>query len=520
MGQMTDNFTSSVGLVLCIAALALGYLRWLRVAQREHYLPGAAVRFARRWWTSSLANRVAGVIGAAGALGSLWYPPAGFAAAVVAGAGPLGLRLRGSTSKLAWTGRLRRLALIGALVACVAIGVPGIVGLHEAFSAAAISAMAAPVLVDLAMWLARPLEARLLRRYVQVALQRLRAVAPRVVAITGSFGKTTTKGYVAHLLAGSLAVVATPASFNNTAGLARAINEHLPAGTQVFVAEMGTYGPGEIASMCEWATPEVAVITAIGPVHLERMRSVERIAASKAEIVRDARVVVLNVDYPMLEQVAARAEQDGKAVWRCASRSSRADVVVKLDDGNLKVKVAHRAVQMDLVVAAAPEVDPGNVACAVAVALSLGAPASVVAARLASLPGPPHRRSPQRGANGAEIIDDTYNSNPAGAEAALALLGRLGANDGKKFVVTPGMVELGAAQERENTRFAAMAAAVATEVVVVGRTNASALVAGARAAGAPVHRCANRAAAVEWVSGQLGPGDVVLYENDLPDHYP
>ena len=107
--------------------------------------------------------------------------------------------------------------------------------------------MGAPVLVDVALALVRPVEARLLKPYVDRARQRLGAVAPRVVAITGSYGKTTTKGYVAHLVAGSFSVVATPASFNNTAGLARAINEHLATGTQVFVAEMGTYGAGEIA---------------------------------------------------------------------------------------------------------------------------------------------------------------------------------------------------------------------------------------------------------------------------------
>jgi UDP-N-acetylmuramoyl-tripeptide--D-alanyl-D-alanine ligase len=139
---------------------------------------------------------------------------------------------------------------------------------------------------------------------------------------------------------------------------------------------------------------------------------------------------------------------------------------------------------------------------------------------LASLPGAPHRRSIQVGAKGARIVDDTYNANPAGAQAALALLSTLGNPGGKKVVVTPGMVELGPVQARENANFAARAGAVATEMVVVGRTNASALLGGARAAGLPARLVRNRAGAVSYVGAHLGPGDAVLYENDLPDHYP
>ncbi len=126
------------------------------------------------------------------------------------------------------------------------------------------------------------------RTYVRRAGERLRRVAPTVVAITGSYGKTSTKGYVAHLVAGTKTVVASPASFNNRAGLARAVNENLADGTEVFVAEMGTYGPGEIADLCSWLVPDIAVITAIGPVHLERFGSEDRIVQAKAEILAAA----------------------------------------------------------------------------------------------------------------------------------------------------------------------------------------------------------------------------------------
>jgi UDP-N-acetylmuramoyl-tripeptide--D-alanyl-D-alanine ligase len=509
-----------VALVLGLAVCSLvpAYLRWLRVAQREHYLPGMTLAFARRWWGSSLLNLTAFAVGIAGALASLAYPPAGIAAAVVAGFAPFGLSVRGRTSKLSWTRRLRRLAAVSGLSAAVAIGASALAGEAAAASAAALCTVASPLLVDTGAWLMAPVERRLLLPYIQRARRRLEAVSPRVVAVTGSFGKTTTKGYIAHLLAGSYSVVPTPASYNNAAGLARAINEQLPPGTEVFVAEMGTYGVGEIAAMCRWVAPEVSVITAIGPVHLERMGSLEKIAEAKAEILGPARVAVLNVDYPLLDELARKAEAQGKQVWRCSAQWP-ADVSVVAEGDKLRVSVGGRG-GFESLVESPPEVSAGNVACAVAAALSLGVPPQLVASRLDSLPGAPHRRSPTPGPGGVLVIDDTYNSNPAGAKAALDLLARLGGKSARKAVVTPGMVELGKIQAQENAKFAALAGEVATDLVAVGRTNAKALAGGARAAGLRCHFAADRAAALAWVRANLRPGDVVLYENDLPDHYP
>ncbi len=517
---MNSRILEATALAVGASALVPAYLRWLRVGQREHYLPGSASRFARRWWGAGNVNRLLVAVGLSGAVASIWYAPAAFASALAAAAGPLGLSVRGQTSPLAWTSRFRRLSAATFVVVALPIAGSGVAGLHPALTAAAICAMGAPAIVDLALWLVRRPESRLLRPYVDRATERLRAIAPRVVAITGSYGKTTTKGYVAHLVGGSLSVVASPASFNNTVGLARAINEHLATGTQVFVAEMGTYGPGEIASMCAWLAPEIAIITAIGPVHLERMGTLERIAESKAEILQKAEVAILNVDYPLLAELAQKAEEDGKTVWCCSAKDQPADVTVSREGPKLRVRAAHIGPEMDLLVTAPAEVEPGNVACAIAAALSLGVPAQIVASRLNDLPSAPHRRSVRCGTNGVNIIDDTYNANPAGAKAALELLASSAASGGKRVVVTPGMVELGPVQARENANFAASAGEFATDLLVVGRTNARSLLAGARAAGLPVVQVRNRAEAVAWTAENLSPGDAVLYENDLPDHYP
>ena len=152
-------------------------------------------------------------------------------------------------------------------------------------------------------------------------------------------------------------------------------------------------------------------------------------------------------------------------------------------------------------------------------------PVDEVARRLPTLPVAPHRLEQSVAAGGVVVLDDTYNANPAGGRAALATLERLGVDATRRVVVTPGMVELGPLQTKENARFAAHALSVATDLVVVGRTNRRALLRGARSAAegtgsGRVVVVGTRQEATEWVRTHLGSGDVVLYENDLPDHYP
>jgi len=523
-----------------VLASALGGLRWLRVAQREHYLPGAVGRFAWRWWRSSAVETVAVAVALAAAVAAAWVPVAALVTAVVVAVFPRRLSLRGRTAPLAWTRRLRTLAAVAAGLEAVVVAV-GVVG-GAAALAAAVGAVAQPLLVDLALAIAAPLEDRLAGRYVARASARLRSVHPLVVAITGSYGKTSTKGYVAHLLAGSRSVVATPASFNNRAGLARSINEHLLPGTEVFVAEMGTFGPGEIAALCTWVPPDIAVITALGPVHLERFGSEEAILAAKSEILVTAPTVVLAVGDPRLAAVADRCAVEGKRVWRAravdgpppadqgsaggqapagearAGEASDTQVVhAGRDASGLWVQVGGRLVAQGVALAA----PPSNVACAVAVAAALGVSDEEIGRRLGGLPTAAHRLEPIAGPQGSTVLDDTYNANPAGTAAALARLVELGAAATRRVVVTPGMVELGPRQAEENERFGEAAGTVATDVVVVGRTNRRALTAGVRRAGsARLHVVDRREEAVAWVRSVVGHGDVVLYENDLPDHFP
>jgi UDP-N-acetylmuramoyl-tripeptide--D-alanyl-D-alanine ligase len=469
-------------IVLAIAlqvVAALDALRWWRVAQREHYIAGSVTRFAARWWRVGI-----------------------------------GLPLLGRTSKLAWTRRMRVLA---AITVVLHLGVYfAFVALLPAAVASFIALLLLPATIDGALLVATPLEERALKPFITQATEKLRSINPTIIGITGSYGKTSTKVVLAHIINGTKTVSASPASFNNRAGLARAVNEGLSPGTEVFVAEMGTYGIGEIAALCAWCPPTISMITAIGPVHLERFGSEDVTLTAKSEILDTASTVVLNEDDERLAKLADRLTSEGtKRVLRASATRVDADVAVIADDDGGRVYENGALVgRVSKLPTAAT-----NVACAVAAARALDVPASDIVARLESAPVASHRLESATAPSGAVVLDDTFNSNPAGARRALAMLATSGAPGGRKVLITPGMIELGPRQFEENAKLAEDAAKVASIVGVVGRTNRKALLKGLAGTSAEVKKFRTRDKAVAWVRANLTAGDVVLYENDLPDLY-
>lgn len=494
--------------LLCLVVAVAAAPRWLRVAQREHYLPGSATWTEQLWLSRSRASiGVWLAVLAAYAVGVFGTDWGYLAAAVLAQVSPLGLPYRGRTSKLAWTPRLRRVAVVlGVLLLLLAVWRPAVAALASLFLVA---------LVDLALWLVKPVEKRLAATYLEQARTKVARVRPTVVAITGSYGKTTTKNYLAHLLSGTRTVLASPASFNNAMGLSRAVNEGLVPGTEVFVAEMGTYGLGEIRALCEVFPPDIAVVTAIGEVHLQRMRTRERILTAKAEITERAGTVVLDVDEPLLAGLAEALVAQGKRVIRCSVTDAKADVAIV--DG--KVRVEGKALGAANLPAS---VHPLNATLALGAALALGEDVKETVKRLRSLPSVAHRLEPVAQPGGSWILDDTYNSNPVGAAEAVRRAAALAAGSGGRVhVVTPGMVELGPVQaERNEALGRAVREAGAASLVVVGRTNAHALRRGGSGGATDVLDVTTREDAVRLVEQRSREGDVVLFENDLPDHYP
>lgn len=503
--------------VVALASVGIADYRWLRVMQREHYIPGECLTVALRWARKRPPNQVLALVMCAAALLALAGRPAAVAgaasllAAASAAAFPVAMPVLGQEQRLVRTARLRRLA-VGCLVlevllagALLWLGIPAALGAL---------AVLVPVIVDGAAFIVRPVETRLARQYRVAAQAKLERVAPRVVAITGSYGKTSTKNHVRDFVAGHFDVVASPASWNNAAGLSRTVNEHLGPDTQVLVAEMGTYGIGEIRRMCSWVKPEIGVITAIGPMHLERMKTLDTVVRAKSELLEGVRVAILNVDDDRLAQVADSVRD--AEVWRCGThRQPGLDVSLERDDGTVTVR--YRGTEIGSFTSR-PELHLANVACALAAAFALGAPPAETVARVSQLSVAEHRAVQGTSDRGLVVIDDTYNSNPSGAAHALELLESSVPGPHRRVVITPGMVELGPCQDEANQSFAEAIAKADATLVVVGWTNRQALLAGARHG--ETITVPTRAAAREWVRSTLTSGDGVLWENDLPNHYP
>lgn len=498
--------------MVCIIAAGISSVRWLRVAQREHYIAGYTIRFARRWWTCTPVNMLLALLGIVGVFVASNYPVAALATAAVVAAGPAGLSLRGRTSPLVWTRRLITTTTVAMLLALIWLGL--IWDMQTFPERAAFLAAMVPLFVDGALFITGPFEHRVAKRYVRQAQAKLARLGCRRIAVTGSYGKTTVKNYLRVLLAPLGTVTVTPASFNNTAGLARSINDFLPEDTKIFVAEMDAYQRGEIRDLCAWVQPEISAITAIGPVHIERFGTEAAIAYALAEVAEHAHSVVLNVDNERLATMADGFAAANKQVIRCSTVVG--DVVVSTD-GEVRTVIVNGE-KIGTVIGA--QHVPVNIAVAVGVAVTAGVNPTDLTALFANLTVPEHRRTTATGRTGATIIDNTFNSNPAGALASLSLMESLATQSSKRVVVTPGMIELGRYQRQENQKFGEAAAAAATDLLVIGLTNKHALMNGARGGSAKVQWFVHRDQAVTWVREHVGTGDVVLYENDFPDHLP
>jgi UDP-N-acetylmuramoyl-tripeptide--D-alanyl-D-alanine ligase len=250
-------------------------------------------------------------------------------------------------------------------------------------------------------------------------------------------------------------------------------------------------------------------------VHLQRMRSRERVLTAKAEITEKARVVVLNVDDDLLHGLADALVAQGKEVIRCSVHDATADVAIV--GGKVRVRgAALGAAHLP------PSVHPLNAACALGAALALGDDPRVLVKQLKTLPTVAHRLEPIEQPGGSWILDDTYNSNPVGAAEAVRRAAALAeTSGGRVHVVTPGMVELGQVQaERNEALGRAVRDAGAASLVVVGLTNAEALRRGGGGGRTEVLDVTTREDGVRLVEQRSRAGDVVLFENDLPDHYP
>ena len=367
----------------------------------------------------------------------------------------------------------------------------------------------------------------------------------RILGITGSYGKTSVKYYVTTLLSEQFNVLMTPESFNTPMGIVRTIRERMKPTDEIFVCEMGARHVGDIQEITDFVHPNDGIVTAIGEQHLETFHSLENIIETKYsllesipadglrfvngdnEIIRDNPRYPEAITYGLSEGNDFRATDISVTPQGTSFRvelSARAERFLRDQDNRVGMTPNKNSVsemaqnRFHTILVGAHNVQ--NIMGAIAVATMYGVPVRKLPTGVRRIEAVPHRLSLARHGH-VTILDDAYNSNPAGAKTALETLALF--DDCVKILVTPGMVELGEKEAELNKQFGEQAAAVCDYILTVGSKRTKPIQEGALQAGFASDRLIVKESFAEastlMYELEAGKEKVILLENDLPDNY-
>ncbi len=384
-----------------------------------------------------------------------------------------------------------------------------------------------PLFLPLSGIVVYPLEAFINFLYLRDAKKKLESIGPKVIAITGSYGKTGTKDILTSILGLKFKVLKTPGSFNTPMGICKVIRNDLREDHEIFVVETGAKEKGDIRELCRLVKPEIGIITSIGPQHLETFKTMENIVNTKYELIEslpEGGVAIFNNDNPYCRELA------NKTFHTKVLRYGMDEGAEKLFVKALDIITDSEGISFSAMNGAAHSVrvkapllgrhNISNILAASVAAVSMGMSLNNIAGVTGKLRSSAHRLSLMHGAGGITVIDDAFNSNPVGAKAALEVLGEF--KGGRKILVTPGFVEMGDREYEANKYLGLLAAEVCDMVFLVGPKKTTPILEGLREGGfddTNVFVEISLDDVTRKFKGLLIPGDVVLFENDLPDNY-
>lgn len=345
-----------------------------------------------------------------------------------------------------------------------------------------------------------------------LAAAHRRTLSPRVISITGSTGKTTTKEMVAGILSQGWKTARTPGNYNNEVGVPLALLE-LDATHQAAVVELAMRGVGQIGYLARMAQPQVGVITNIGLSHLELLGSKAAIAEAKAELLAalpESGVAVLNREDEFFDYLRGRSPCRVVTFGRDERADVRADRVAMRGDGSVEFALRGWWGEDRLVVPAAGRHHALNAAAAAAAAMAAGAEAAWIEPGLAAFEGTEMRSRILRAPSGVTVIDDCYNAAPDSMRVALELLADLPGRD--KWALLGDMKELGPLSPDWHRELGELAAELGvTGLIALGELGHY-IAEGARTAlpSENVLEAADNAEAAAIAADLLAAGDIVL----------
>ena len=386
-----------------------------------------------------------------------------------------------------------------------------------------LSPLLVEVFVPLANAINAPMERANNRKYVEKCKKKL-AEHPDLIkiGITGSYGKTSVKEILKTVLSEKYNVLATPLSYNTPLGICKTVKK-LNDSHDVFIAEMGARHEGDIKELCDIVKPDNGIINGVIEHHMETFLSLSQIKKTKSELIRgvkDGGTVVLTTD----NEHTLSMLDDCKNVNAVLAGVNTApnpyvyatDIKVGGYGSTFTLHIGDKTVACSTVLLG--EHNVSNILLAAALCDKLGLSPEEIAAGVARVRPVAHRLEVVRNANGVTVIDDSYNSNVNGTKAAIEVFGGF---EGRKIIITPGMVELGRVEDHENFELGKRLAGKVDVAILVG-VHAYPIRDGLLSMDQPIgsiHMAKDLDDAVDYYKTISASGDVVLFENDLPDKF-
>ena len=388
------------------------------------------------------------------------------------------------------------------------------------FAPICIMPIAAPYLLSFSNSVNLPIERAITKRYIKLTTEKLAKTDVLKIGITGSYGKTGVKEILKTILSQKYRVLATPDSYNTPMGIALSVKP-LDNTFDVFIAEMGARNKGDIKELADIVKPTIAVITGINNQHLESFKSIENIVATKYELIESLKTggtAFFSSDNAYSLEMYNKCPCEKYTAGLSSGSVYATEVKTERTGTSFTLNIeGEKPVRCSTVLLGTNSIS--NVCLAAAVAHKIGLNAKEIAEGINRIKTIGHRLELLPNNKGIVIIDDSYNSNPDGIVAALEVLSMF---SGRKIVVTPGLIELGKIENKENYKFGKLLAGAADIVIIVGRHNAEMLIAGLTDGGMSkenIKFSRNLKRGKDELDALIKEGDVVLFENDLPDNY-
>ena len=367
-----------------------------------------------------------------------------------------------------------------------------------------------------------PIEKKIRRGFCKKARENLKSIKDlKVLGITGSYGKTSTKYIVNTILSQKYNTIITPESYNTTMGVVRTINEKISPVNNLFVCEMGAKYIGDIKEICDIVNPNYAIITAIGPQHLDTFKSLENVRKTKLELVDS--LPEDGIAFVNWEDENIRNSNITKQIVKYGLNSD-ADYYAQ------NIKISERGSEFDVVIPEKQSIHIKtkllgnlnilNIVCAVAVGDKLGLSEEEIKLGAKYIKPIKHRLELKQNSNGSIIIDDAYNSNNRGAKMALEVLKNFKGR--QRILITPGIVDLGDKAEEINQELGRNAADSSDFIILVGEKQAKPIYKGIKEKGYSEEKifiAKNLEEALVKMNQIMTANSVILLENDLPDNY-